>query len=117
MGAPKSFSVCDTLYWSRRLCFCSGRNSGRSMSDMASRNCNRSYDVVGHSHMTGTSSSWYISPHFVHVLFSSVTGLFHMRDIKVSVNRRSIVPQLSFSTSLLFMERLTTYFQTDFHGT
>jgi len=77
MGAPKSLSVCDTLSWRRRLCLC----SGRSLSDMVSRNCDRSSDVEGHSHMTWTSSSWYISPQFMHVLFSSVNGLLHRRDI------------------------------------
>jgi len=86
MGAPKSLSVCDRLSCRRRLCFC----SGRSMSDMVSRNCDRSSDVEGHSHMTWTSSSWYISLQFMHVLFSSVTGLLHKRDITNIVFLREV---------------------------
>jgi len=48
MGAPKCFSVYDSLSWRTRLCFCSVRR----MSNMVSRNCDRSADVKGHSHMT-----------------------------------------------------------------
>jgi len=68
MGPPKSLSVCDTLSWRRRLCFC----SGRSMSDMVSRNCDRNSDLKGHSHMTWTSSSWYISPQFLNTFYCVV---------------------------------------------
>ena len=115
-GAPKSLNVWDTLSSSITRSI----SSARSILAREFVNWLRSANVLGHSQITYTSSSWNVLLHFKHTWFSRVTGRVNSRAItstvfsRVTLHRHSLIPRVCiFSKDMIFNSRFPLKFGRD----